>query len=764
MGFFNHYPLESEGLFVSRLCVQLVIILILPRILHFTILQHLLQPRVISEIVSGIILGPSCLGQVDGFTSLFFPPRSIPYLACLSQLGVIFFLFMTGLHLNVTIIWQYKWFAVIASFTAISFTFAIAPGLAIPFENPEYTAFNYTELIILMAILLSIPAEAVMARILAERGLLKSKLGSLCMATDTVGLVVCFILLAALLSIYGARVPYHPPPGGCPTKPDGVCIPANDAEDVMDPLYILIVFIVYVVALLTVMRWLATILAERTAHKGRMEGVIFVAAMVMCLSSAYVTQTLTLSSLLGSVLLGLLSFPRTGTLCQNIQTTLQPITVGIMLPVFFCQVGLNSNFWLLTNHDIMLSFLLLGALWCTTFVGAFIVIFCWTGRGFKTLNFAVLLTCKGLTALTIFNILFSVGTITRRFYSLVVLYSLISCVIVSPIVWACEKVRAWYRAKHPLPAATEMTNSDHYLEGTLVIPRAGYLSPVAATVGAWIANSMGESGLTIFGHLVQDIELIDEYVLLLQNPIPPAILTTDPIFGPAQVRWNGIRPVGDVTYKLVVSTSVVTGFQKLNKSPKGNPVHFSTIIVGYDHTDESKRIISTALIQASATVIVVTGQPAIALSGAHSALVVLSADRDSHTVRDLFKLQDSGVSLAYWRPSGNPLPELQDTETIRDVLTRVAKLTKPSFDAIFCPMPGSAHELFEQLNLAYNCHIPVIFEGNTGQIKYVPSSPQLLPHQVDIRLDAEEEENSADSSSPEVTDLGLDPPIVIKHE
>src|SRR3989338_2270074 len=204
MGFFNGLPLESEGTFVSRLCVQLVMILVLPRILHFAFLQHLFQPRVISEIVSGIILGPSCLGQVHGFTDLFFPARSLSYLQSLSQIGVIFWLFMTGLHLKVELIYKYKWFAFTASFTAIGLTFVIAPGLAIPFESSTYTKFNYTQLILLMAILLSIPAEAVMARILAERGLLRSKLGSICMATDTIGLLVCFILLAAVLALYGA--------------------------------------------------------------------------------------------------------------------------------------------------------------------------------------------------------------------------------------------------------------------------------------------------------------------------------------------------------------------------------------------------------------------------------------------------------------------------------------------------------------------------------------------------------------------------------
>src|SRR3989338_11577183 len=108
MGFFNGLPLESDGTLMNLPCVQLVVILVLPRILHFAFLQRLLQPRLISQIVSGIILGPSWLGQIHGFTDLFFPAPSLPNLQTMSQIGAMLWLFMTGLHLKAELICNHK--------------------------------------------------------------------------------------------------------------------------------------------------------------------------------------------------------------------------------------------------------------------------------------------------------------------------------------------------------------------------------------------------------------------------------------------------------------------------------------------------------------------------------------------------------------------------------------------------------------------------------------------------------------------------------
>ena len=204
-----------------------------------------------------------------------------------------------------------------------------------------------------------------------------------------------------------------------------------------------------------------------------------------------------------------------------------------------------------------LAFLLLGALWCTTFVGTFVVSCLWNGFGYKNMYFATLLTCKGLTALTVFNIILSVGVITTRFYALIVLYALISCAIVSPIVWFFQQIRK-LRKKEPSKAPLGNAEINNYI---LVLPRTGYLAPVAATVAAWMANAMEPPGLTVFTRIIDDIENLDTYIPILQDSIPAAILTADAIFGPAQVQWNSIRPQGDIVN---IDQSFVNFHQKIS--------------------------------------------------------------------------------------------------------------------------------------------------------------------------------------------------------
>ena len=332
MGFFFYgLPLES---------IELLMILVLPWILHFAFIQHLLQPRVISEIVSGIILGPSCLGQIHGFSALFFSSRSLSYLQTMSQIGAMLWLFMTGLHLKGDLIYKQRWQAIASAFTTIGLAFVIACGLATLFGASTYTNSNPTQLILLMVVLLSVPDEAVMTRVLAERGLLSSKFASICTATGTVGLPICFLLLTVILN----QAP-------------------NDSSSTVDPLPIALIVLGSALVLIVTKRFLVPRLTQRVILKGRMEPFVFAAAMVLCFSAAWFTQALTASFLLGPFFLGLFAFPSTGTLfCQNIESTLRPITTGILLPVFFAFVGLKTDFTLLEIFDILQTFWLFGAL------------------------------------------------------------------------------------------------------------------------------------------------------------------------------------------------------------------------------------------------------------------------------------------------------------------------------------------------------------------------------------------------------------------
>ena len=720
MGFFNELPLESQGTFTSRLCAQLCIILLLPRLLHFTLLQRIKQPRVVSEIVSGLILGPSCLGQIDGFTDIIFPARSIPFLSALAQLGVIQFLFMTGLHLREDIVWQFKWFAALASAVTIGLTFVIAPGIALAFDSTDYTKFNYTEMIIAIAALLSIPAEAVIARILAERGLLQSKLGSICMATNTIGLLITFILVATVLAMYGAENPWKPPVSTCPGT---VLISPLDAASTLDPLWIVLVFFAFIGFLCTLVRYICTLLAKRVVSKGgNMELVVFVASMILCYAATWFTQTLTVSSLLGPFCLGLLSFPRIGTLCNSIQTALAPVTVGILLPIFFAIVGLRTNLALLGAHDVALAFLLFGSLWVTIFVGGWAVSFLWEGRGFKNLYFGTLLTCKGLTALTILNILFSAGTITPLFYSISFLYALISCAAVSPLMILEQKIREWRR-----PVQLEV----HLLVDTgriIVLPGLPHLAPASAFVAALISKSFEKLKDVLFLRLLDDFETLEQYISLLVDPISEDILAEDSIFGPSQLQWSvATHTPAKATYRGYLAPTLEATYLKIvNEGPDQSPCTHQ--IIGYNQSVETQRLILRALSFTTQS-IVVCGDPLGGVTYDHSSRILFAREHsDRHPPNWLI---DTVHSLLFWSssdPADRP-SDLQDCNDLRELVPQFSRHTVNDlkYDILFCDIPHSndSQSLIDLFDLSADCRIPVVFCFSKPSLSSPPHAPMI---------------------------------------
>ncbi|MDP2434694.1 MAG: cation:proton antiporter, partial [archaeon] len=182
--------MEAQGSHLSRLLLQLLLILGTPRVLHYFLLQHLWQPRVVSEILSGIILGPTVMGKIPGWMTYVFPDFSISTLSTISSLGLVMFLYMVGLGINSNLIEQEAPFVFGAVGLSAAFCMMFAPPLTFLFWKPEgeseYSRGTYAQTMLWVAVLLGITATGVLARILAERGILAKRLGGVAMATTAI--------------------------------------------------------------------------------------------------------------------------------------------------------------------------------------------------------------------------------------------------------------------------------------------------------------------------------------------------------------------------------------------------------------------------------------------------------------------------------------------------------------------------------------------------------------------------------------------------
>jgi Kef-type K+ transport system membrane component KefB len=191
-------------LFIIQACV----ILCLCRALHFP-LGYLKEPRVVGEVLGGILLGPSVLGRIPGFTATIFPPESIPNLSNVANLGLILFLFIIGLEVDLRYFFS-NW-KVALSVGAVGLTLPFALGAAISYglhnqfkDEPGTEPVAYATFLLFIGVAMAITAFPVLCRILTELKLLSTPVGIITLASGVGDDVVGWVLLALCVALVNA--------------------------------------------------------------------------------------------------------------------------------------------------------------------------------------------------------------------------------------------------------------------------------------------------------------------------------------------------------------------------------------------------------------------------------------------------------------------------------------------------------------------------------------------------------------------------------
>ena len=170
-----------------HLVLQIAVILVAARLVGF-LFQKINQPQVMGEMVAGILLGPSLLGWLaPGVSKALFPLASLSYLNALSQVGLVVFMFVVGLALNPNELHGYGHAAVLTSHVSIVAPFCLG-GLTALYLYPRLSddGVTFTGFALFMGAAMSITAFPVLARILSERGLVRSRMGTLAIACAAV--------------------------------------------------------------------------------------------------------------------------------------------------------------------------------------------------------------------------------------------------------------------------------------------------------------------------------------------------------------------------------------------------------------------------------------------------------------------------------------------------------------------------------------------------------------------------------------------------
>ncbi|KAK6357685.1 K(+)/H(+) antiporter [Orbilia javanica] len=413
--------------------VQVFIIVTLCRLLHLP-LSKIRQPRVIAEVIGGIILGPTVMGRVPNFTTTIFPQDAMPNLNLVANLGLVLFLFLIGLEVDFRIMVENWRIALGVGSMGIALPFglgaAISYGLYNEFgHDPGVNdQVNYGVFLLFVGVAFSITAFPVLCRILTELRLLGTNVGVIVLAAGSGDDVVGWILLALTVALVNA----------------GTGITA---------LYVLLVAIGYISFLFLAVKPAFHWYLRRTGNlKDPSQGALTV-TLLLCLASAWFANVIGIHAIFGGFVVGLIC-PRDGGFAPAVAEKIEDLVTVLFLPLYFTLSGLRTNIGLLNS----------GIVWGYVFGVLFVAFFAkLTGaalaaRFFKlqwreSLAVGALMQCKGLVELIVLNIGLTAGIISQRVFTIFVVMALVTTFATTPLVsflypeWYQKKCIAWRAGK-----------------------------------------------------------------------------------------------------------------------------------------------------------------------------------------------------------------------------------------------------------------------------------------------------------------------------
>nr|CAB3461639.1 unnamed protein product [Digitaria exilis] len=409
------------------LAVQIAVILAVTQGLALA-LRALRQPKVVAEILGGILLGPSALGRWAAFRRTVFPPWSSPALDTVSGLGLLLFLLLVGLELDFRAVRRVGPRAVAVAAAGIVPPLLAAPGLvpllrlAVDPSPSHHRAGTFLPLCVFVGAALSVTALPVLACILKELGLLATPLGETAMAAAAVNDVFAWALLALALSVSG---------GGATAGPS--C-------HNLAPAYILASVLAFVAFMLCALRPLMARLARRAASPPLSSSSVSgsgAAVVVACaLLAGAATDAIGVHPVLGAFVFGL-CVPREGGLAGRVGEEVAPLVTGLMLPLYFASSGLRTDIDAVHGAAAWgMVALVLAVAFVGKFGGTFAVA-AWTGMPRReAAALGVAMSAKGLVELIVLNIGKERKVLDDTTFAIFVIMALTTTVLATPFMTA----------------------------------------------------------------------------------------------------------------------------------------------------------------------------------------------------------------------------------------------------------------------------------------------------------------------------------------
>ena len=311
---------------VVLVLVEVVIVIGLSRLVGLAF-RWINQPLVIGEIVAGIMLGPSLFGLVaPGLAATLFPPETIPFLNVLSQVGLIFFMFLIGLELNPKYLSGNLEVAILTSHVSILVPFSLGTLLAVLlYPLVSNASVSFTAFALFLGAAMSITAFPVLARIITENNLQGTRLGTLALTCAAVDDVTAWCLLA-------------------------VAIAVAHTGSIVKAIPTIVYSLIYIGLMVTVGRTFLQRLAKYYRRTRRLSQFVLALIYVGVVASALITELIGIHLIFGAFLLGA-AMPKNAGLVREIAVKTEDFVLIVLLPVFFAYSGLRTQIGLLNRPE-----------------------------------------------------------------------------------------------------------------------------------------------------------------------------------------------------------------------------------------------------------------------------------------------------------------------------------------------------------------------------------------------------------------------------
>lgn len=404
------------------LIVQTTLILVLSRFLAF-LLKPLRQPKVIAEIVGGILLGPSALGRNEAYLHHIFPSWSMPVLETVANIGLLFFLFLVGLELDLTSIRRSGKRAFGIAFSGISLPFICGIGVAIVLRKTIDGAdkVGFGQFLVFMGVALSITAFPVLARILAELKLLTTQIGETAMAAAAFNDVAAWILLALAIALAGNG------PGGEHKSP-------------LISLWVLLSGIAFVAFMMLVIRPAMKWVAHRCSPERDVVDEAYIClTLAGVMVSGFMTDLIGIHAIFGAFIFGL-TIPKEGEFAERLIERIEDFVTGLLLPLYFASSGLKTDVAKIKGGEAWgLLVLVISTACAGKIIGTFAVAMMFRMPVRESLALGFLMNTKGLVELIVLNIGKEKKVLNDETFAILVLMALFTTFITTPTVMAIYK-------------------------------------------------------------------------------------------------------------------------------------------------------------------------------------------------------------------------------------------------------------------------------------------------------------------------------------